>query len=127
MIQAIASVVGNVLDKVVEDKDLRLKLDHELRSALHDANMAQVEVNKVEAAHNNVFVSGWRPAIGWVAALGFGYTFVAQPFLQWIMVMNGVDTVLPEINTDILFELVLAMLGMAGLRSFDKLNGVHRK
>jgi hypothetical protein len=124
---AVVKVVDSVLDKFVEDKDLKLQLEHELKNSLNQANLAQIDVNKTEAQHHSMFVAGWRPAIGWVAAIGFAYTFVLQPFLQWIMVMQGVEAQLPEINTEILFELVIAMLGMAGLRSFEKLNGVSRK
>jgi hypothetical protein len=127
MIPAAISIVGNVLDKFVEDKDLKMKLEHELKNSLNEANLAQISVNKTEAQHHSIFVAGWRPAIGWVAAIGFAYTFVLQPFLQWIMIMQGVEGTLPEINTEILFELVIAMLGMAGLRSFEKLNGVSRR
>lgn len=127
MIPAAISIVGNILDKFVEDKDLKMKLEHELKNSLNEANLAQIDVNKSEAQHHSIFVAGWRPAIGWVAAIGFAYTFVFQPFLQWIMVMQGVEGTLPEINTEILFELVIAMLGMAGLRSFEKLNGVSRR
>lgn len=126
MIPQALGIIGSVLDKFVEDKDLKMQLEHEIKTEIHSANLAQIDVNKQEAKHRSIFVAGWRPAIGWVAAAGFGYTFIAQPFLQWVMIMQGVETPLPEINTDILFELVLAMLGMAGLRSFDKLNGVTR-
>lgn len=126
MIQTIATVVNNVLDKVVEDKDLKMQLEHQLKRELHDANMAQIEVNANEAKHRSLWVAGWRPAIGWVAASGFAYTFVLAPILQWILVLQGNEVMLPQVNTEILFELVLAMLGMAGLRSFEKLNGVTR-
>jgi hypothetical protein len=127
MIQQTIGVVGNILDKFVEDKDLKQRLEHELQTELHRANMAQIEVNKVEAAHRSLFVSGWRPFIGWSAALGFMYTFLFQPLFQWVfLITTGQIIVLPQINTEILMELTFAMLGMAGLRSFEKIKGVAK-
>tara|TARA_X000001316_G_C914397_1_gene29029 strand:+ start:441 stop:824 length:384 start_codon:yes stop_codon:yes gene_type:complete len=127
MIQQTIGVVGHILDKFVEDKDLKQKLEHELQTELHRANMAQIEVNKVEAAHRSLFVSGWRPFIGWSAALGFMYTFLFQPLFQWaFLITTGQIITLPQINTEILMELTFAMLGMAGLRSFEKIKGVAK-
>tara|TARA_S200002703_G_C3801946_1_gene247926 strand:+ start:300 stop:683 length:384 start_codon:yes stop_codon:yes gene_type:complete len=127
MIQQTIGVVGHILDKFVEDKDLKQKLEHELQTELHRANMAQIEVNKVEAAHRSLFVSGWRPFIGWAAALGFMYTFLFQPLFQWaFLITTGQIITLPQINTEILMELTFAMLGMAGLRSFEKIKGVAK-
>ena len=65
MIESIVGVAGNVLDKFVADKDLKAKLDHELKTAFHSANLAQIEINKQEAAHKSMFVAGWRPFVGW--------------------------------------------------------------
>jgi hypothetical protein len=124
MINQAFDVIGGILDKFVEDKDLKQRLQHELQTELHRANLAQIEVNKISAAHRSVWVAGWRPAIGWCAAAGFAYTYVIAPFLQWYLVMQGIEQTLPTVNTDVLFELTLAMLGMAGLRSFEKLKGV---
>jgi hypothetical protein len=127
MIPQALNIVGNVLDKFVEDKDLKQKLEHELQTEMHKANMAQIEVNKQEAQHRSIFVAGWRPFIGWSAALGFMYTFLFQPLFQWIfLITTGQIIVLPQINTEILMELTFAMLGMAGLRSFEKIKGVTK-
>ncbi len=126
MIQTLAPIVASVLDKFVEDKNLKQKIQYELETQLHTANLAQVEVNKAEAMSGNWFASSWRPAIGHSCALGFFYTFIGHPFLSWIMVLNGVQAELPTVNTEILLELTLAMLGLAGLRSFEKMRNVAR-
>ena len=83
----------------------------------------QIETNKIEAANSNVFVSGWRPAAGWVCVLGLFYTFFGQPLLGWLSGYLGA-ALPPEINTGDLFILLGGMLGLGSLRSFDKLKGV---
>jgi hypothetical protein len=89
--------------------------------------MAQVEVNKVEAGHSSVFVAGWRPSIGWVCAAGLAWAFVVAPIASWSLMVLGIKAELPAIQFDHLFELVLAMLGIGGLRTFEKLRGVARQ
>ena len=64
MLEKLIDPISKILDKFVADKDLKQKLEHELRSELHRANMAQIEVNKEEAKHRTVFVAGWRPFTG---------------------------------------------------------------
>ena len=82
--ETITSVAGKVLDKFVQDKDLKAKLDHEMNMAFHEANLAQVEVNKVEAASKSMFVAGWRPFVGWTCGLALMYHFLLSPLLQFI-------------------------------------------
>ena len=66
---SVIGVAGKVLDKFVEDKDLKAKLEHEMKMQLHNANLAQVEINKAEATHKSIFVAGWRPACGWICSI----------------------------------------------------------
>ena len=68
MFERLLQPVTKILDKLVADKDLKTKLQHELETAIYSANLAQIEVNKTEAAHKSVFVSGWRPFVGWTFA-----------------------------------------------------------
>lgn len=84
----------------------------------------QVEINKVEAASNDIFVAGWRPFIGWVCGVALAYTYIAAPFWAWILTIYYPDKTMPVLPTDNLFELVLAMLGLGGLRTFEKIRGV---
>lgn len=86
--------------------------------AMQEPGKLQVELNKIEASHRTAFVAGWRPALGWVCALGLLFVFVGNPVIQWITGEPG-----PQMPTDIMLELVLAMLGLAGLRSFEKVSG----
>jgi hypothetical protein len=88
---------------------------------------AQTDINKTEAANSSVFVSGWRPAIGWVCALALAYQYLARPLVMGIMPMfNIVVPPLPGLD-DNLWQLMMGMLGMGGLRTFEKVQGVASK
>ena len=88
---------------------------------------AQTDINKTEAANSSVFVSGWRPAIGWVCALALAYQYLARPLIMGIMPMfHIVVPPLPGLD-DNLWQLMMGMLGMGGLRTFEKVQGVASK
>lgn len=131
LIPALVPALGTLIDRLIPDKAeaerARLEMEAALVNAANQAALAQVEVNKIEAAHNSVFVAGWRPSIGWVCAAGLAWAFVAAPVASWGLVVFGIKAELPDIQTDYLLELVIAMLGMGGLRTFEKLNGVARQ
>jgi hypothetical protein len=106
--ETLTGVAGKVLDKFVQDKDLKAKLDHELNMAFHEANLAQTEINKVEAASQSMFVAGWRP-------------------LHFILKASGVEVDLPEFDFSHLSTILMGMLGLGGLRTYEKLRGVSRE
>jgi len=126
MIDKLIDPISKILDKFVADKDLKAKLQHELDQELHKANMAQIEVNKEQAKHSSLFVSGARPAIMWVCCLGLFWSFFLAPFLSWLIVASGSTATLPAIETEGLLSLTLALLGLGGYRSFEKFKGVAR-
>jgi hypothetical protein len=121
MIDKLIQPVGDILDKFVADKDLKIKLSHELEKEIISLNKAQLEVNKVEAKHNNIFVSGWRPFIGWCCGLSLAYHFILEPIIQYILIVNGVQFDTPEFDFSQLSTIVMAMLGMSGLRTYEKI------
>ena len=123
---SIIGVAGKVLDKFVEDKDLKTKLDFELRKAYSDANIAQIEVNKEQAKHPSLFVAGARPSIMWICAFGLGWQFVFLPIVTWYMAFTGQPILLPVIESEGLMSLTLALLGLGGMRTFEKKNGTNR-
>ena len=88
---------------------------------------AQTDINKTEAANSSVFVSGWRPAIGWVCALALAYQYLFKPLLTWGASVAGYN--LPPMVglDDNLWQLMMGMLGMGGLRTFEKVQGVASK
>ena len=131
---ALASLVGPIVNKFVDripdgNERARAKesLERELVEAANSAMLAQTEINAVEAQHKSIFVAGWRPVIGWVCGVGIAWSMVVQPVAQWAMIAWGDGTELPTIDTSYLMELVTAMLGMSGLRTFEKMRGVARR
>lgn len=112
------SAVGSVLDKLFTSKDEVLSHEAILTRLAQEPNMAQVELNKVEAGSRNVFVAGWRPFIGWVCGLGLFNMFLVNPWIQWITGQAG-----PNLPKDIILELILALLGLGALRTVEKLKG----
>ena len=115
-----------VLDKFVPDPEAKAKAETALRDSLLAWDKAQTDVNAVEAASANVFVSGWRPFIGWICGLALAYQFVLSPIFVWIGLSLGFHPPIPPKLDDTLWQLVFAMLGMGGLRTFEKIKGVAR-
>jgi hypothetical protein len=130
VITALLPALGTLIDRLIPDRAAaeraKAEMEQQLVTAANQAALAQVEVNKIEAAHSSVFVAGWRPSIGWVCAAGLAWAFVLAPIASWALVVLGIKAELPAIHTDYLLELVLAMLGIGGLRTFEKLRGVAR-
>ncbi len=130
IVTALLPALGTLVDRLIPDRaaaeKAKAEMEMQLVNAANEAAMAQVEVNKIEASHSSVFVAGWRPSIGWVCAAGLAWAFVVAPVLSWALIMLGIRAELPAIQFDHLFELVLAMLGIGGLRTFEKLRGVAR-
>jgi hypothetical protein len=112
------TAVGNVLDALFTSDEERLDKNIIMTRLAQQPNLAQVELNKIEAGHRSLFVAGWRPAIGWVCAVGLFMTFIINPILQWYSGQAG-----PALPVDIMMELVIAMLGLGALRTVEKMNG----
>jgi len=83
----------------------------------------QTDINKVEAANPSVFVSGWRPYIGWTCGIAISYHFVVWPWIEWVAKIYKLPD-MPIMDMQDLFPLVLGMLGLVAARSYDKKNGV---
>jgi hypothetical protein len=130
LIPQLLPILGSVLDKTIQDKDIKAKTMAGLESAIivnaHSLNLETIKTNQTEAAHRSVWVAGWRPAIGWSLAAGIFWILIGFPLMQWAVSLLGIQAPLPGLPTDILFELTLAMLGMSAVRSFDKVKGLSR-
>lgn len=122
-------IIGSILERVVPDKTARERAQAEIAKAVQDLEAdivrGQIDINREEARHSSVFVSGWRPFIGWVCGFGFAYSFLAMPFLSWAARVNGLPE-FPELDGASLMTLTLGMLGLAGVRSYEKTKGVSR-
>jgi len=119
-------VAGKVLDKFVEDKDLKAKLEAELKSQIISLDLAQAQANIEQAKHSSVFIAGARPSIMWICAFGLGWQFVFQPITVWLFAVLDSDLILPVLETEGLMPLTLSLLGLGSMRSFEKYKGIQR-
>ena len=120
-----------LLDKVIEDKDQKAKLAHELATMAdklaHEQNLAQMAINKEEAASGSIFKGGWRPCIGWICGIAFGYHFVLQPVIIFIVALVGIEIPdLPKFEMNTLLTVLAGMLGIGGLRTYEKQKGLTK-
>ena len=128
LLPTLLPALTEVLDRVVPDQAAAAKAKLEMEAKLLEAATAQAtqqaEINKTEAGHQSIFVAGWRPYIGWVCGMAIAWAFLVAPMLSWLLPVLGVVAVVPPLQTEFLLELVFAMLGLGGLRTFEKLKGV---
>ena len=131
MITSLIAPVTGLLDKFIEDKDQKNALAHEIATLAekqaHQAQLAQIEVNKVEAQHRSIFVSGWRPFIGWTCGVALTWHFVISPFILFTTAIVGIEIPeLPSFDMETLTTILLGMLGLGSLRSFEKYKGLTK-
>jgi hypothetical protein len=128
LLPSLLPALTEVLDRVVPDKAAAAKAKLEMEARLLEVATTQAsqqaEINKIEASHASIFVSGWRPYIGWVCGMAIAWAFLLAPMLSWLLPLTGVVAAVPPLQTEFLLELVFAMLGLGGLRTFEKLKGV---
>lgn len=125
-IEAIVGLVTTIIGRIWPDKSESQKLQFakELQQALIESDLAkgQMEINKAEAANDNLFVSGWRPWIGWVCGLAFAWQYVVCPVLTFLIVAAGYPApIMPELGIEAMMPVLLGMLGLGGLRTYEKL------
>ena len=118
-----------LIDRLIPDADARRKAEADFLQAAMDGELkqviAQLEINAREAAHPSVFVAGWRPFFGWVGGSAFAYVGLLQPLLTWVAQVNGLPSP-PDVDTDFLWVVVSGLLGIGGMRTFEKRVGVAR-
>tara|TARA_R100001015_G_C4627782_1_gene187507 strand:- start:554 stop:964 length:411 start_codon:yes stop_codon:yes gene_type:complete len=131
---ALTALIGpatKLIGKFIEDKDQKNKLAHEIATMAeqHAQELAkgQIDINKEQAKHPSIFVSGARPAIMWVCCLGLLWQFFIQPIVTYIAVMFNPDFVPLNLEMEGLVTLVMSLLGLSGLRSFEKSKGIARE
>lgn len=131
-------LLGELLNKVLPDADAKAKAQIELAKLAQDGefkaldmqlqvNLAQAKINEIEAASSNTMAATWRPAAGWVCVLALGYEFLLRPILPWALTVAQVPGVPPLPSLDaVLWELVFAMLGIGGMRSYERSQRVSK-
>ena len=131
LISSLAGPVSAILDKFVEDKDQKAQLVHDIATMAErhaaEAVQAQLEINKAEAEHPSMFVSGWRPAVGWVCVLGMAGNFIIIPFSNMALELTGSIVAIPMIDMETLLPVLLGMLGLGAMRTVEKVKNVERK
>ena len=130
VLSAILPLVGEVIDRVVPDKNGNAKAKREIEQTLATAAMkgqlGQLEINKIEAGHRSIWVAGWRPCCGWICASALGFHFIVAPIVQWAGSLWGFNLPLPNFNMDALLYVLGSLLGIAGLRTFEKHKGLPK-
>tara|TARA_R100001594_G_scaffold33615_2_gene62362 strand:+ start:238 stop:639 length:402 start_codon:yes stop_codon:yes gene_type:complete len=130
ILSAIMPLAETVIDRVVPDKNAKAKAMQEMERALVDAHnkgmLGQLEINKVEAAHRSIWVAGWRPFIGWVGGVAIAWHFLLQPTTIFFLGVFGMPYDLPAFDMDSLLTIILGMLGLGGMRSFEKYKGLTK-
>jgi hypothetical protein len=123
MIQSLISPVAGLLDKFIPDKDQAAALAHEIATMsekhAQELSLAQLSVNK-EEAKGNWFQSSWRPAVAWICVLGMAVNFLISPLLA------PLGVVVPQADTSVMMPVLMGMLGLGGLRSFEKVKKVNK-
>jgi len=116
---------SKVLDRVLPDPAQQAAAKLELLKLQQNGELAlitgQMEINKVEAASSSLFVSGWRPSVGWVCSAGFAVQFIIGPLAEWGAALAGHPVKFPQMDTGTMMPLLLGMLGLGGLRTAEKL------
>lgn len=121
------NAVGDTLDKLFTSDDERLSHAEIMARIQQEPGRLQALITLQEAAHRSIFVAGWRPALGWICALSIGWTYVLHDFAFWLTGFFPNVPPLPAPQTqDIILELVFALLGLAGLRSWEKSKGASK-
>ena len=130
----IKGALGPIMDGVlrfIPDKNKRAEakeqFEGQMLMAMTGLVQGQLEINKIEAKHASIFVAGWRPAIGWICGSALAWNFILQPILNWGAFMFGVDLKdMPVLDAGELTTILLGMLGLGGLRTYEKRLGVSR-
>jgi hypothetical protein len=130
LVGTIIGTVGNVLDRIIPDKNKRAEAEESLRIALasNEFQLAieQIKVNAIEAASEDKFTKRWRPFIGWTCGTAFALHFVIFPILNWFVVLFGAPAINIVFDMQSLMYALGGLLGLGGFRTFEKVKGVTK-
>lgn len=128
LLGSIVGPVANIIDDLHTSDEEKQKAATELARIDASLTTAQLEVNKAEAQHPSIFVAGWRPFVGWICALALAYQFLLYPLMTWGWKFTGIVGDPPDpLQSELLWTVITGMLGIGGMRSFDKFQGNDTK
>jgi len=126
----IASGLFGLIDELFTSDDERMAAKLKVLELEKSGELAQIAVNAQEAKHNSIFVAGWRPFIGWVCGLAFTWAFLMYPVFSFFVVAIGLPvdlTLVPELDLAAMMPVLMGMLGLGAMRSWEKREGVARE
>jgi len=130
ILNALIGPVTGLLDKFIEDKDQKAALAHEIATMsqkyAQEIAQGQMAINEVEAASSSLMVSGWRPFIGWTCGLGMFGNFITIPFSNFVLALLELDIVIPLVPLETMMPVLMGMLGLGAMRTYEKKSGVSR-
>ena len=130
MLQKLIGPVTGLLDKFIEDKDKKNAIAFELSTMAEkhaqELSKAQLEVNKTEAAHRSLFVSGWRPAVGWTCCIGLASQYILIPMANFALAITDTPIEIPVLDVSTMMPVLMGMLGLGAMRTAEKVKGVNR-
>lgn len=130
-IVSIADSITNIIDRIIPDPNERARAKAEFnlqrQQGVLDVTLAQLAINREEAKHESIFVSGWRPFIGWACGIAIVWHFIVYPIVLVLCSITGVDTsIFPKLNMNELMTIISSMLGLSVIRTFEKTKGVNK-
>jgi len=131
MLDKLILPISKLLDKVVPDADERYRLANEISTLAtrqaHEIAKSQIEVNKEEAQSHSMFVAGWRPATGWICAIGLATNYLFVPICNFVLTITESPITVPPLDLTEMMPVLLGMLGLGTLRTYEKTKDVARK
>ena len=131
MLDKLIGPISTLLDKVIPDADERHRLAFEISTLAekqaHEIAQAQIAVNREEAASHSIFVAGWRPMVGWVCCAGLATNYLLVPICNFVLTLNESPITVPPLDLSEMMPVLLGMLGLGGLRTWEKTKGVARQ
>lgn len=128
IIDSVLSIGERLIDKLIPDPKAKADALQKLREMEQAGDLAvianQVEINKIEASNPNWFISGWRPAVGWVCVLALAVQMVFAPLAVWVALLLGHTLPMVAMDVSLLTTLLVGMLGLGGMRTIERLSGV---
>ena len=130
IIGALAGPLMGLIDDLFTSDEERAEAKVKLLEMEQNGELAQIAVNMQEAKSENVFISGWRPAVGWTCTAAFAYAFVLQPFAAFIALVSGMDpallAALPDLDIGSMMPVLLGMLGLGAMRTYEKKSNTNK-